>query len=80
MKKINNLQEILDKHQKWFETIEGGERANLSVANLRLANLTCANLHNTILNTCEEIRKGIILKEEKQAIMMKTFIMKSAKP
>ena len=132
MKKINNLQEILDKHAKWVKGVEGGERANLRLADLsgadlkladlsgadlnnadlnnanlsdanligadlsgadlsgadlrradlygadlRLADLSgadlsdtelnLANLSDTILSVCEEIRKGVVLKEEKQA-------------
>ena len=38
------LQEILDKHKKWLNNEDGGEKANLRDANLRGANLRGANL------------------------------------
>ena len=38
------LQEILEKHQKWLNDEEGGERANLRYANLSRADLSCADL------------------------------------
>ena len=38
------LKEILEKHNKWLNNGEGGERANLSGANLSGANLSGANL------------------------------------
>ena len=38
------LQEILEKHQKWLNDEEGGERADLSRANLSRANLSGADL------------------------------------
>ena len=38
------LKEILDKHKKWLNDEEGGERANLSYADLRYADLYNANL------------------------------------
>ena len=38
------LQVILDKHQLYLDSEEGGERANLSDANLSDANLSDANL------------------------------------
>lgn len=38
------LNMILDKHRKWLNDEEGGERANLYRANLREANLHGANL------------------------------------
>ena len=46
MKKITQeeLNEILEKHKKWLEDNEVGERADLSVANLSGANLSVANL------------------------------------
>ena len=39
-----NIQEILEKHEKWLNSEEGGERADLSYANLCGANLCGANL------------------------------------
>ena len=39
-----NLEEILEKHEKWLNNKEGGEKANLSYADLTNANLRCANL------------------------------------
>ena len=38
------LNEILEKHRKWLNDEEGGERADLSGANLSGANLSGANL------------------------------------
>ncbi len=38
------LQLILEKHQQYLDSEEGGERANLRYANLRYANLSFANL------------------------------------
>ena len=40
----NELQEILEKHQKWLKDEEGGERADLSSADLSSADLSGANL------------------------------------
>ena len=66
------LQEILEKHQKWLEN-EDGSRANLSRANLSWANLSGANLSRADLsgvdlswaNLDEDqlIRRGLCLKE-----------------
>lgn len=46
MRKLTNeeLQTILEKHEKWFNGKEGGERANLAGADLRKANLAGADL------------------------------------
>lgn len=41
---IKNLNEILEKHLKWINDENGGERANLSGADLRIANLSGADL------------------------------------
>ena len=41
---IKNLNEILEKHTKWLNDENGGERANLSGANLSGADLRGANL------------------------------------
>jgi len=38
------LKSILDRHAKWLENAEGGERANLSGADLSGANLSGADL------------------------------------
>ena len=43
------LQEILDKHKKWLNDEEGGEKANLRNANLSDADLRGANLINANL-------------------------------
>lgn len=40
----NQLKAILEKHEKWLNDEEDGERANLRSANLRDANLNHANL------------------------------------
>ena len=49
------IKEILEKHKKWLNAEDGGERANLSGAdlrdtNLRGANLSCANLSGADLS------------------------------
>jgi len=44
------LQKILEKHLKWLNREEGGERANLRESNLREANLREANLCKTNLS------------------------------
>ena len=64
---IDNLQEVLEKHRKWFNGEEGGERADLSNADLIGANLSNANLSNAILDEKERCRKGVILKEPREA-------------
>ena len=46
---IKNLNEILEKHLKWLNDENGGERANLSGANLYGANLRGANLYGANL-------------------------------
>lgn len=38
------LAEIMEKHKRWLNNEEGGERADLSDANLSDANLSNANL------------------------------------
>ena len=43
------LQEILDKHKKWLNNEDGGEKANLRDANLRGANLRGADLRGANL-------------------------------
>ena len=40
----NKLNKILDKHRKWLNHEEGGERANLSDSNLRHSNLNNRDL------------------------------------
>ena len=47
---IKNLNEILEKHLKWLNDENGGERANLSGANLSRANLSGANLSGADLS------------------------------
>lgn len=42
------LNEILEKHRKWLNDEEGGEKANLGRANLRWANLGRADLSGVI--------------------------------
>ena len=55
MKKITKkkLNEILEKHKKWLEGKEGGERADLSNANLSNANLSKADLRNANLRSAD---------------------------
>ena len=43
------LQEILDKHKKWLNEEEGGERADLSYADLSYADLIGADLRRADL-------------------------------
>ena len=43
------LQEILDKHKKWLNDEDGGEKANLEGAELRYADLRGANLEDADL-------------------------------
>ena len=43
------LKEILDKHKKWVDEEEGGERANLSFADLSLVDLSFVNLFDASL-------------------------------
>ena len=43
------LQEILDKHKKWLENEDGGEKANLRKADLRNADLSDADLSDADL-------------------------------
>jgi len=45
-----DLKEILNKHLKWRNGEEGGERANLRRADLSYANLSYANLSYAYLN------------------------------
>ena len=52
------LQEILEKHQKWLNDEEGGKRTDLRYADLRCANLSGADLDENQL-----IRRGLCLKE-----------------
>ena len=47
---IKNLNEILEKHLKWLNDENGGERANLSGANLYRANLYRADLSGADLS------------------------------
>jgi uncharacterized protein YjbI with pentapeptide repeats len=43
------LEVILDKHKKWLNNEEGGERANLRLADLREADLRGANIERANL-------------------------------
>ena len=43
------LEKILEAHEKWLNDEEGGEKANLRDADLRNANLCGANLRNADL-------------------------------
>ena len=59
-----DLNKILELHQKWWNSEEGGERANLSFTDLRGFNLRCVNLVNANLeganlsnvNLCGDIK------------------------
>ena len=54
---------VLDKHKKWFNNAEGGERADLSYANLSRADLSYANLSRADLSGA----KGMLLAAEYMA-------------
>ena len=43
------LRSILEKHKKWLEDEEGGERANLSYSNLRGSDLSYSDLRGSNL-------------------------------
>lgn len=73
------LNKILELHKKWLNGEEDGERADLSNADLKYvnlrgtdlrcadlsgANLCYAKLETTILDEEEQIRKGIVLKDQ----------------
>ena len=45
----DDLREILEKHEKWLNDEDGGERADLRGANLQVANLQWANLQGANL-------------------------------
>ena len=45
-----DITEALQRHKKWLDGAEGGERANLTGANLTGANLARANLTEAYLN------------------------------
>lgn len=47
------LKVMLDKHLKWLNGIDGGERADLSNADLRYADLSNANLSNADLSNAD---------------------------
>lgn len=66
MKKFTQqeLDYILELHVKWLNDEPDGVKANLCYANLEGANLEGANLYRANLDTNEEYRKGIILKED----------------
>ena len=63
------LKDILDKHKKWVDEEEDGERANLSFADLSLVDLSFVNLKTANLNEadlsstnlCEANLKGAYL-------------------
>ena len=67
------LNEILEKHRKWLNDEEGGERADLRWADLRWAdlsgadlsraNLSGADLSGADLDESEKIRQGVCLEE-----------------
>ena len=46
---VNQLKEILEKHEKWVNGEKDGERADLDGANLSGANLSSANLSSADL-------------------------------
>lgn len=49
----SELNEILEKHRKWLNDEEGGEKATLRGANLRQANLRQANLSGADLRVAD---------------------------
>ena len=56
---IKNLNEILEKHLKWLNDENGGERANLSRANLSGANLSGADLSGANLSRANLSRANL---------------------
>ena len=62
MRTIDNLQEVLEKHQKWLNNEEGGERADLSGADLNGVDLSGADLNGADLNdanlSCADLFKA----------------------
>ena len=58
------LQTIIDKHQKWVNNEAGGKRANLSGANLSGADLSCADLRRANLSganlSCADLRRAYL--------------------
>ena len=62
--KADELKEVLEKHKKWLNGEDGGERANLSGANLfgadlRVANLSGANLFGADLHGADLFRADL---------------------
>ena len=56
------LQEILDKHKKWLNDEDGGEKADLRGANLSYADLRGANLRDADLDySCLPLWCGSLL-------------------
>ncbi|MBQ8396664.1 MAG: pentapeptide repeat-containing protein [Clostridia bacterium] len=51
---------ILDKHKKWLNDEEGGERANLRGADLRYADLRDTDLRGAVL--CDAVLRGADLR------------------
>ena len=51
----NELKEVLEKHEKWLNGYENGEKADLSDVNLRCANLSGADLRYANLR-CANLR------------------------
>ena len=58
----SELNEILEKHKKWLNDEEGGEKATLSGADLRRADLRQANLSGENLSGADlsgaDLRRG----------------------
>ena len=53
MRKIDNLKEVLEKHKKYLNNEEDGERADLSYADLRSADLSKADLSDADLRSAD---------------------------
>ena len=53
------LNVIIEKHEKWLRNEEGGEMANLSRANLSYANLSNADLYRADLYRADLFRANL---------------------
>ena len=89
---IEELREVLEKHKKWLDNDDDGNRANLSDANLIGANLSDANLSGAYLSgvianegtsmfwsVCPDEGEFIAWKKCKNNVIVKLLIPEDAK-
>jgi hypothetical protein len=69
------LKVILDKHQKWINNENGGERANLSGANLRDADLRGADLYSANLRDADLIGANLIGANLSRANLSRAYLI-----